>query len=501
MIKIIPYNETYIRVITNDLGLDQDLSTHFMFYAPGYKYQPKFKAGIWDGRIRLFNGSKKTIYKGLLMDVIKFCKDRELEFEVDISLNNKCDVSESIIRAYVDSLSLQARGVPLEVRPYQYEAVTKALTNKRQILVCPTSSGKSMIIYSIIRWHIEHGRKILIIVPTTMLVEQLFKDFIDYSTENGWNVEDNISTLYSGKERIFDKSVVISTWQSMASMMKTDKPKFTELINRTEVGVWDEAHTYKAAVVLSVMEEFTKTTYRVGTTGTIDDTKINSLTLSGLIGPIHKVITTKQLMDDNHVTKLKIDCLVLKYPEHICKAYKTMDYREEINFLVGYEARNQFIAKLASSIKGNTLVLFNFVDRHGEVLLNMIKAQSDKQTYFLHGDVPQAERERVRTEFNTQKDAIILASYGLMSTGVNIPSIENIIFAIPSKSSIRVRQSIGRGLRLNANKNVCNLYDIADDLQYKKSKNITLKHLEDRCIIYAKDNFEFTLKHLKLGTS
>ena len=496
--KVIPFNETHVKVITNDYGIEQELHEYFSFMVPGAKFTPKFKAGIWNGYIYLFDQRKKTIYKGLLDEVLKFAKTRHHEIEIDQSLRNCNDYTFGQITEFVNLLKLQGRGNPIEVRKYQYEAIHKAISTNRSLLISPTSSGKSLIIYSIIRWHIQMGRKIMIVVPSTMLVNQLFSDFEDYSTANSFTVEDNISVLYSGKERVFDKPVVISTWQSMAAMMKNDKNKFQELVGRTEVGVWDEAHTAKASVVLGVMEKFINTKFRIGTTGTIDDKKVNTLSLVGLLGPVYKVISTKELMDAGQVVNLKINCIVLKYPEHICKAYKGMDYTEEIKFLVGYENRNRFIAKLVTSIKGNTLVLQNFVEKHGAILVRYIEELTDRKVYFIHGGVDTEDRESIRKVLDTEKDVIIVATSSLMSTGVNIPSIENIVFAIPTKSSIRVRQSIGRGLRLKDGKTHCTLWDIADDLSYKKYTNTTMHHLEERIGIYSKEQFEYKITKLPI---
>jgi superfamily II DNA or RNA helicase len=499
MIKVLPGNETHLKISCDDWGVEQELSDFFTFFAPGYRYMPSFKNKMWDGKIRLYDMRKKTLYKGLVNDVIKFAKNRKYELEIDESLKNTDDrITREIVEKFVKSLNLHSKGNPLDLREYQIDAVFQALHNKRQLLLSPTASGKSMIIMSIIRWHIQMGRNILIVVPTTMLVEQLFSDFKDYSSENGFDAEDNISTLYSGKERVFEKPVVISTWQSLASMLKSDPKNLQAVIDRSDVGIWDEAHTYKANVVLSVMEKFTKTPFRTGTTGTIDDSKINALVLSGLMGPIYKVITTKELMDAGQVVNLDIKCLTLVYPEHIKKAYKGISYQEEVAFLVANETRNNFIARLASTVKGNTLVLFNFVERHGAILEKLIREQTDRKVYFIHGKVDVTERERIRKILDSEDDSIVVANASLMSTGVNIPSIENVIFAIPSKSTIRIRQSIGRGLRLKKGKTKCTLYDIADDLSWKSWTNTTLNHLEDRIAIYEKEQFNWELKKIKI---
>jgi len=497
MIKIVPGNETFVRIVCDDWGIEAELADFFCFFAPGYKYMQKFKTGMFDGKIRLFNKQRKTIYKGLVDEIVKWAKNRDYPIEVDITLKNSTDITPEEVRRFVDSLDLRGKGQPLQIREYQYEAIHRAIKYNRQLLLSPTSSGKSLILYAYFRWQFAQGRQCTLIVPSTMLVEQMFSDFEDYSSANGFDVEESVGVLYSGKERVFTKPLIISTWQSCAAMVKNDRRAFDALRSRTECIGFDEAHTYKADVVKSVMEEFVAAKYRIGTTGTIDDAKINALTLTGLMGPIYKVITTKQLMDNGQIVRLEINALVLQYAEEMRKAYKGMDYKEEVKFLVGYAPRNQFIAKLASSIKGNTLILFNYV-AHGKIISDEIAKVSDRTVHFIHGGVEVEERERIRILLDTSEDAIVVATSSLFSTGTNIPSLENVIFAIPSKSTIRIRQSIGRGLRLKSGKTLCRLFDIADDLSYKSYKNTTLNHLEERIAIYDKESFEWTMKKLPL---
>lgn len=502
MIQIQEFNETHLRVIIDDFGIEQELSDYFTFFAPGYKFMPAFRNKLWDGKVRLFNLRNKALYKGLLAILIKFLKDRDYEFTLDKSLDNRTGISEEKVKAFIDSLDLHARGKPLQPHDYQYQAVYKSLETKRNILISPTSSGKSMMLYCKVRYHLDVlDHKVLIVVPTTMLVEQLFSDFEDYSSNNGWNVEDNIQLLYSGKEKEFHANVIISTWQSLHAMIKNSPTLFNKIVKGVDVALFDEAHTYKAAAVLQTMEKFIDTPYRTGTTGTIDNNKINELSLIGLMGPIYKVITTKELMDSGKVTQLRIKALMLKHPEHMRKAMKGMKYEDEITYLISNPERNLFIANLSKACKGNTLVMFNFVDRHGAVLHELISKKLEgtgRSVYFIHGGVDVEDREQIRKIVENEKDSVIIATASLFSTGTNIPSLENIIFAVPSKSTIRIRQSIGRVLRLKEGKTSCTLYDIVDDLSYKSYVNTTLNHYGERVKIYDGEQFEHTLMKLDL---
>lgn len=502
MIRVEHYNETHMRVYIDDFGIEQELKDFFTFFAPGYKFHPKVKARIWDGKISLFDSRRKTMYKGLLGLLVKFCKNRSYEFTVDTRLDTRTNVSEEEVKKFVDSLNLSARGNKLEVREYQYQAIHKSIENKRNLLLSPTSSGKSLILYSKIRYHLDNfEQKVLVVVPTTMLVEQLYSDFEDYSSMNGWSVGDNIQTLYSGKEKLFSSNVMISTWQSLTAMMKNQPEEFADLLCKVDVALFDEAHTYKATAVLQTMEKFINTEWRTGTTGTIDSNKINELCLIGLMGPIYKVITTKQLMDAGQVTELKIKALMLTYPEHVRKEMKNMKYQDEVNFIISSDVRNKFITNLANACVGNTLILFNYVDRHGSVLNELIQDKvkgSGRSVHFIHGGTDVESREQIRLAVEKEESSIIIATASLFSTGVNIPSIENIIFAVPSKSTIRIRQSIGRGLRLKDGKSKCTLFDIVDDISYKTWKNTTLKHFAERVAIYDSEQFAWELVKVSL---
>jgi superfamily II DNA or RNA helicase len=247
------------------------------------------------------------------------------------------------------------------------------------------------------------------------------------------------------------------------------------------------------------MEKLHNCPYRFGFTGTLDDSLTNKTTLEGLFGPVKQVTTTNKLMEQGHVAELKIKTLILQYSQEIRKQCKDYDYQTEIDFLVRYEARNKFITNLASSIKGNTLVLYQFVDKHGKIVYDMIyKKNTDRKIFFIHGGVDAEEREQVRSIVEKENDAIIVASYGTFSTGINIRNLHNVILASPSKSRIRVLQSIGRGLRTSDSKDAVTVYDIADDLKYKTHTNFTLQHLLERLEIYNSENFNYKIYNMEI---
>lgn len=501
MIYFEEHNESFLKVLIDDFGIEQELSEFFTFFAEGYKFQPKYESGVWDGKVRLFNLRSKSLPKGLLPVAIKFCEERGYPFTATQSLNPKSKIKETDIREFIDSIPVAARGEAIEVREYQKKAIVHSLQNYRSILLSPTSSGKSLILYFKIRYHLDVlDHNVVLVVPTTQLVEQMFSDFKDYSSINGWDVEEHCQILYSGKEKIFHKRVMISTWQSLNAMMRNSPAALRDIVERTDVGLFDEAHGHKGMAVQETMQKFIYTKWRTGTTGTLDNSKINKLQLIGLMGPPMQVITTRELMDNKDISDLEIKVLVLQYPKHIKKEVHGMKYADEIKYLIGNKERNQFITKLATACKGNTLILFSYVATHGGVLYDMIKAAADPDRFiqFIHGGVDVDDREDVRKIVETEKNAIIIATSSIFGTGSNIPSVENIIFVMPTKSTIRVRQSIGRGLRLKDGKSKCKLFDIADDLSTSTYRNTTLNHMVERIAIYEKEQFDFKIINVDL---
>ena len=470
-----------------------ELVDFFTYEYPGAKFTPQYKARIWDGKIRMLDPIRKTLYVGLASYVEEFCIRNGYQVVYKTPVHQTNNITHEEVENYAKFLEPHGRGNPIEIRDYQIDAVTTALDKERTLLLSPTASGKSFIIYTTMRWHLDKGRKCIIIVPTTSLVEQLYTDFEDYSSANGWTTSSHCQKLYSGFTKDITKDVLITTWQSVYLQPKAWFKQFDVIFG-------DEAHQFKAKSLSTVMEKMDNVRYRIGTTGTLDNKKIHRLVLEGMFGPVHRVTTTKALMESNRLATLNITCIILKYSEEIRKAQKNANYQEEMDWIVSNEARNKFIRNLAIRSKGNTLVLFQYVEKHGKVLYENIKlkAHDKRKIFFVYGGTATTDREAIRHITEEEDDAIIIASFGTFSTGVNIPSIENVIFASPSKSKIRNLQSIGRGLRLKEGKTHCNLYDLADDLHWKSNKNHTLNHAAERYKIYAEEQFDIKLVEVNL---
>jgi superfamily II DNA or RNA helicase len=489
MVTIEKLDDVYIRIFS-DPSIEQELADFFTYEYPGARFTPQYRARLWDGKVRLYDQVRKTLYIGLIQYVEQFCErnDYLLTWKTDFQPNN--NITHEQIEKYVLDLDLPSK---IETRDYQIDAIQKAINDERTLLLSPTGSGKSFIIYSVMRWHVQQGRKCVLIVPTTSLVEQMYSDFEDYSSVNTWSVKNHCQKLYAGFPKEFTKDVLITTWQSIYLQPRAWFKQFQVIFG-------DEAHQFKAKSLTTVMEKMDSIRYRIGTTGTLDNKKVHRLVLEGIFGPVHKVTTTKTLMDSGRLSNLNIMCIILKYTEEIRKERKNNTYQEEIDWIVSCEKRNKFIRNLAVKSSGNTLVLFQFVEKHGKILYDMIKekAHDTRKIFFVYGGTETSDRESIRHITEGEEDAIIIASFGTFSTGINIPSIQNVIFASPSKSKIRNLQSIGRGLRLKDGKTHCNLFDIADDLHWKSWKNHTLNHAAERYKIYAEEEFKTKIVEVDL---
>ena len=492
IIKIEKLDEVFVRVFS-DGSVEQEISDFFTYEYPGARFTPQFRARLWDGKVRLYDQLRKTLYVGLVKYVEDFAANNGYQVEYINQVLHTNNITSESVQLFAKALDPHGRGKPIEIREYQIEAVTTALAKERTLLLSPTASGKSFIIYTIMRWHLLAKRKCIIIVPTTSLVEQLYTDFEDYSSANGWTVDNHVQKLYSGFTKDITKDVLITTWQSVYLQPKAWFKQFNVIFG-------DEAHQFKAKSLSTVMEKLVDVRYRIGTTGTLDNKKIHKLVLEGMFGPVHRVTTTKALMDSERLAQLNITCIVLKYNEEIRKGRKNNTYQEEMDWLVSCEPRNKFIRNLATNSSGNTLVLFQYVEKHGKVLYELIKdkVHEDRKVFFVYGGTETIDRESIRHITEGESDAIIVASFGTFSTGINIPSLENIVFASPSKSKIRNLQSIGRGLRLKDGKTECKLFDISDDLHWKSWKNHTLNHAAERYKTYAEEQFEIKLVEVNL---
>ncbi|NDC22685.1 MAG: DEAD/DEAH box helicase [Proteobacteria bacterium] len=476
MIQIERFNQTYIKVHCGD-DIARELSDYFTFEVPGARFIPSVKNKKWDGKIKLFNSGTHHIYAGLIDYVRDFAKQNNYDVEL---LSDFSDEDDSDVGVFINSL-----GLTKQPRDYQLAAFQHAITKRRSLLLSPTASGKSLIIYLICRYY---NLKTLLIVPTTSLVHQMYSDFEEY----GFDSKSNCHMIFSGQEKEEDKQIFISTWQSIHTLPKKWFQQFDCVIG-------DEAHLFKAKSLTSIMQNLSNCKYRFGFTGTLDGSQTHKLVLEGLFGTVKKVTTTSELIEQKFLSEFKIKSIVLNYDDETRQLLKKATYQDEMDFLVNHPPRNKFLCNLALSLTGNSLILYQYVDKHGKAIYDEIKSKaSDRKVYFVSGEIDGQTRDDIRRAVEVETGSIIVASYGTFSTGVNITNLHNVVFASPSKSRIRNLQSIGRALRLGDRKEKACLYDVADDLQWKQRRNHTLNHFVERIKIYNEEKFEYKIYQIPL---
>lgn len=501
-------NEVYFRIECEN-SLAKELYEFFSYEAPQARFHPKVKAGVWDGIIHMFDFSRRLLPIGVYQELISFCEEREYELVFERSdvgsIEDKTDITPKELYDFVQSLNLSSRGEKLVIRDYQYTAIYKALKNQRRTVLSPTGSGKSAISYIMVRYLVDVLKmKVLVVVPTLQLVSQIVSDYDDYASFVDWDAKEHITCIPIDGSKITNKPIICSTWQSLIRMSPSEFECFDAVII-------DEVQIGKSSSIQMILGNCVNASMRFGLSGSLDKSTVSKHLIKSMLGPIIRVAHTRELIDQGYLVDVRIKAVLLHYPMDFKKSIKettvirgkyrkTMPtYQNEMKYLMSYPDRNEFIVKLVKNLKGNTLILFNYVETHGKVLYNMINEDLPETTYFVHGKVELEDREVVGQIMRERNDVICIASFGTFAAGINIPELNNIILASPTKSVVRLLQSIGRGLRKSKGKEYFTLYDIADDLSTTKaSLNHTLKHFHERLSIYNSEEFSYTIKEYAL---
>lgn len=501
MIEVEKFNESFARVY-GSRDILQEVKDFFTFKAPGYQWHPKYKARLWDGNISLFNMGTNKLPLGLLELLKTYCTRSGVDFSLKVNPNYTPLEADRItleeFSAFVATIPLAKGGERIEAHSYQVEAAWKAIKNRRIALEMPTGSGKSLTIYLIIRYMLANEMRSILVVPSISLTKQMISDFIEYSALDSFDIDKVSTLLFSGQEKNFDVPLLISTWQSLMGFSK--EANGLRILNSYHCIIVDEAHTAKGVELQKILEACTEVPYKIGTTGTLDKEKVNELTIIGSLGPKEVIKTTRELIDEGKLSQMLIKAFVIKYPMEECKKAKELDYQGEIDYICADEFRNNCISKfaVARAKKGTVMVLFQYIDKHLKVLLDVIRPIAEKHgisVYEFHGEIGADEREKIRKKAN-KENCIIFASYQVAQAGINIPNISTVLFAAPSKGAIRVLQSIGRGLRLSEGKEGMLLIDVVDDLRYKKRENILFQHFLERMKIYRSEKFDVSIQEI-----
>ncbi|EQA7786677.1 DEAD/DEAH box helicase family protein [Acinetobacter baumannii] len=494
------YDYSHVKIIAPQ-SIFRELREHFSFFVDGYQFSPKYVYGEWDGKIKLLEPNGLIPF-GLLGQVVKFANNNMLTISIhqDVSHINKISIEE--FDSWVDSKKYYSGNTEIFPYWYQRQAVYESLVNKRRILNLPTSAGKSMIQALLTKYTIEHSdRSVLILVPTVSLVTQMKDDFVDYRLFD----ESDIAEVRAGHTQKHQR-VVISTWQSAIK-----KPK--EWFNQFGMLLCDEMHLAIGKSISSIINKLNYCEYKIGLSGSLRDGKANLMQYVGLFGEIYNPVTTKDLMDAGQISKLKINALFLKYPKNVSDAMVKMDYAAEIKFITALQKRTDWISNLACALSQrneNVFVMFKHID-HGKKIYDSIKSTGHNNVYYVSGEISSDERTRFKKLAEDNSGIIIIASYGVFSTGISVKNLHHVILAHPVKSKVIVLQTIGRVLRKHKSKDTAMIWDIIDDMsitvercgmKQRKNVNYALKHAIERIERYALERFDYTMKNvdfLKMG--
>lgn len=500
-------NDTYMRVECLDSSIEMDVSDRFSFKIKNAKHDPRVRAGKWNGIKRLYNRQRKTLYVGLMFELLKFIKSRGYSYTVDKELLNRPSVALEDVKSVVnDFIMPHDRGKVIEPYDYQYDAVHYMLNMNRSICLAATSAGKSLIIYLAARFYQladeMEGKRIIIIVPSKMLVEQLYDDFDNYSTFEGskWNAKTFCQKVSGNYDKNIKKQIVITTWQSLKLMP-------TWVMESAGAIFVDEVHTVSGAVLTGLLERATTCNVRHGLTGTLNDMEVDQLAAQGLLGPAKRIVTAREIIDSGRATEVEVYCTILDYDRDTKKRYwngvnkissekPAERFQFEVEFVNELKSRQTHLQKMISTMKGNTIVLFDRVE-YGKLLYEDMKSRHE-DTYLIVGDVKDDERESIKKMLEGKSGCIVYATSKIMSTGVSIKNLHNAVLASSSKAKIRILQTIGRLMRLHESKEKANIFDIVDRLDLDGKENYTLLHVEERVKMYASDKYKVNFFTFKL---
>lgn len=474
-IRLLKKNESSLEVWTSE-SISRELTLHFSARPTGYQFMPSYKMGHFDGWIRFYKNN--TIPIGLLDEIKEFAHVKK--YSVEENFNDCLGLEKIDFVEFIKHLNVPDK---FELRDYQIDAAFDCINDTKRCVKANTASGKSLILYYIVRFMQLENKKTLVIVPTTSLVEQMFKDWKSY----GWNNIANYTTkIYSGQFKKYDSPVTIITWQSMIKDVK--------VLSGFDTLVIDECHLASAKSLTTISKKCVNAKWRLGFSGTYPEKHTTEwFTIVGNLGGIKQYTTYQSLNEAGQVSNLKIENLFLNWPKEVCKMNTVKNYKnypEENKFIEELPKRNEFIKKLLKNLSGNTIVLFTKI-KHGKFLFDSMDCDN---CYYVSGETKTDYRELIRSRMENKENVILFASFGVFSTGVNIKNVHNIVMASNYKSQVKVVQSIGRGIRVLSTKKECTIYNIIDDFRYDVNGetyiNYSLKHSIERLKIYKGEGYE-----------
>lgn len=501
-IKIHFKNHSYAKVEA-DYGIISELRDYFSFDVEGAQWNPKVKMGIWDGKIRLM-GNDGTLPLGLVSMVHKFASNLDYSVWLDPTIQPRQQITRSDYDQWESTKEVYSGSTKITPHWYQSDSVFEAINKRRAVLNLPTSAGKSLICGLLTRWFLEtYQSKVLVLVPTISLVSQMRDDFVDYRLFPSAAI--NLlgggakNTRYNNDNAL----ITVATWQSAARQPVEWFRQFGMLLT-------DECHLATAKNLTSIINSMDHCEYKFGLSGSLRDGKANLMQYVGLFGDIFRPVDTAKLMEDGQVADMSVNTIFLQYKQEECIACKDLTYAEEIKYITAHKKRNAWVCNLARKLSErneNVLVLFKNT-AHGKALYEALKATHGDRVHYIAGETKTDQRNEMRQFAENETGLIIVASYGVLSTGVSIKRLHHLILAHGVKSKVIVLQSIGRVLRKHGTKTKALVWDIVDVLGIRtksstaknpyRNMNYSMKHGLERIKRYAQEKFDYKIKKVEL---
>ena len=463
-------NDSYTRVSGAEYELNHVINT-LRVYTPGAKFDPLVKMGL------------KSPYTSFVMrdgkDLIIL---KGHEHMIKHLTTVYPESSEYALKTITGYLSEVIPSLPFKPYDYQVRCFIKCISEVKKIALCCTGSGKSLVIALIADFFRSMGKRTLILVPNINLLTQFASDIKSY---NLTKLANDMTILGDGQTPDLSKSLLISTWQSLV--------KHTDVLDKEpewsfDCFINDECHRNAGEVSSTCASSLITTRYRFGFTGTIPEDPVLAYRLVGLFGKATRFITAKELIKRGLGTPIKVVTTIFYYHGSMLHALRdATQWNAQLKLLKEYAPRNEYIAKMALErmrANENTLVLFSHTE-HGKELYRTIMGilepklaitnanivgkhsfafQSPHHVYFINGEDDSATRELTRQILEHENGAILVANYAILSTGVNIRKLHNLVLASPLKAYTTITQSLGRGIRKHDTKECFTVYDLVDNL-------------------------------------
>ena len=477
-----------------------------------YNFLPPAVKRKWNGIISYFH-KDKFVPIGLWKEIKYVAETYKFPLEIT-GLGDALfykDISREEFQEWIENKfegSIDSKGKPFFPYDYQINTAYKILTNKICISELTTAAGKSLIIFICIAYFQEKelSKKFLMIVPSIDLVIQAYENFHEYNsflTEKN-KIPLNIKQIHGGEKKDFKASqnIHVSTFQSLGKFQNSYFKAFDTVIV-------DECHRTKSNTIRECISKCVNVERRFGLTGTTPKQgTLDSLTLQAYLGPTVIKITAEELQEMGTISEVEIAIVEFNYPEEIQKRFdlirkdlkgedKGKLLKIEQDFVIQYKPRIETISKIISKVQKNQLVLFHR-QAYGKELKKYLEDNTDKEVYFIYGEIKKDDRVEIKKLMESGTNKVLVASYGTLSTGVNIKNIHNIHFTESFKSDVIVRQSIGRGLRTHKDKDKLRLYDYVDCLDSNK-RSMLVNHSRVRKTIYKEQGFNYIIKKVSLS--